>query len=70
MWKRAAFSYTAGLGLLFQASMLLVGLIVIPIVQPWFTDPPFVPLDVVVVTVMGLVCFVPLALFLRAAWSR
>jgi len=49
-----------GLGLQFQASMLSIGLIVILITLPWLTDGPFDPLDVVVVAVMGLVCFTPL----------
>lgn len=70
LWKRTAFGYAASLGLLFQASMLFVGLIVILITQPWLTDASFVLLDVVVVAVMGLVCFVPFALFLRAARNR
>ena len=70
LWKRTAFGYAAGLGLLFQASMLFVGLMVILITLPWLTDGPFAPLDVVVVAVMGLVCFIPLALFLRAARRR
>lgn len=67
LWKLTAFGYSAGLGLLFQASMLFVGLIMILMVQPWLTDAPFVLFDVIVVAILGLICFIPLALFLRAA---
>jgi hypothetical protein len=56
-----------GLGLLFQASMLFIGLIVVLILQPFMTAAQFVLIDVLVVFVMGLVCFVPLALFVRGA---
>jgi hypothetical protein len=65
LWRRKAFGYVAGLGLLFQASMLFIGLIVFLLVQPFLTTAPFALLDVVVVAILGLICFVPLALFAR-----
>jgi hypothetical protein len=42
------------------------------LVQPFPTDAPFVLTDVVVILILGLICFVPLALFVRgvAASSR
>jgi hypothetical protein len=67
LWRREPLGYVAGLGLLFQASMLFVGLIVVLILQPFMTAAPFAPIDVLLVFVMGLVCFVPLALFVRGA---
>jgi hypothetical protein len=69
LWRRKAFGYVAGLGLLFQASMLFVGLIVVLLVQPFLTAAPFVLTDVVVVLVLGLICFVPFALFVRGVVS-
>jgi hypothetical protein len=65
LWRRQAPGYVGGMGLLFQASMLFVGLIMFMLLQPLLTDAPLVPADVLVVFVMGLICFVPLALFVR-----
>lgn len=69
LWRRAGLGYVAGLGLLLQASMLFVGLIVVLVLQPFLTTTPFSLVDVVVVLAMGLVCFVPLALFWRGVRS-
>ncbi len=55
----------AGLGLLFQAGMLFIGLIVVLILQPWLVAVPFALVDVIVVFIMGLVCFVPFGLFVQ-----
>jgi len=65
LWKRQPLGYIGGLGLLFQASMLFVGLIAFMVLQPLLTSAPFALIDVVVVAVMGLVCFVPFGLFTR-----
>ena len=65
LWRRQALGYVAGLGLLFQGSMLFVGLIMVLLLQPLMTGAPFSPVDVVVVFVMGLIAFVPFVLFLR-----
>jgi len=69
LWRRRAFGYVTGLGLLFQASMLFVGLIIALLVQPFLTTAPFVLADVVVVLILGLICFVPFALFVRGVAS-
>jgi len=69
LWRRKEFGYVAGLGLLFQASMLFVGLIIVLLLQPFLTATPFSLVDVVVVCVMGLICFIPLGLFLRGVIS-
>jgi hypothetical protein len=65
LWRRREFGYVSGLALLFQASMLFIGLIVFLIVQPLLTTSPFLLVDVLVVCIMGLICFIPLALFIR-----
>jgi len=65
LWRRKEFGYVSGLGLLFQASMLFIGLIVFLIIQPFLTTTPFLLLDVLVISVMGLICFIPFALFIR-----
>jgi hypothetical protein len=70
LWRREALGYVTGLGLLFQSSMLFIGLIFILLIRPFITEAQFVLIDVLVVFVMGLVCFIPFALFVRGAASR
>lgn len=70
LWRRKEFGYVSGLGLLFQASMLFIGLIVFLIIQPFLTSTPFLLVDVLVVFIMGLICFIPLTLFIRGIRSR
>jgi hypothetical protein len=70
LWRRKAFGYVAGLGLLFQVSMLFIGLIIFLLLQPYLTAAPFVLVDVVVIFVMGLICFIPFALFVRGVASH
>ncbi len=65
LWRRQALGYVGGTGLLFQTSMLFIGLIAFLILQSILSDAPFVLLDVIVVFGMGLICFIPFALFLR-----
>jgi hypothetical protein len=67
LWRRQASGYVAGMGLLFQASMLFIGLIMVLLLQPFLTDAPFAPADILVVFIMGLICFVPFAFFVRGA---
>jgi hypothetical protein len=69
LWRRKGLSYVTGLGVLFQASMLFVGLIIVLLVQPWLVGEPFNVFDTAAVFVMGLPCFVPLALFARGVLS-
>ena len=68
LWRHKEFGYVSGLGLLFQASMLFIGLIVFLIIQPFLTSTPFLLVDVLVVFIMGLICFIPLTLFVRGIW--
>jgi hypothetical protein len=70
LWRRKELGYAIGLGLFFQASMLLIGLIVFLLLQPFLTGAPFAFASVVVVFVMGLLCFIPFALFARSASPR
>jgi hypothetical protein len=69
LWRRKELGYVTGLGLLFQASMLFIGLIIFLLLQPFLTAAPFVLIDVVVILVLGLICFVPFALFVRGVMS-
>jgi hypothetical protein len=70
LWRRKEFGYVSGLGLLFQASMLFIGLIVFLIIQPFLTSTTFLLVDVLVVFIMGLICFIPLTLFVRGIDGR
>jgi len=66
LWSNA-FGYLTGLGLLFQTSMLFVGLIFLLIMRPFISTEKFVTSDVLIIFVMGMVSFVPLGIFLRGA---
>ena len=70
LWRRKEFGYVTGLGLLFQASMLFIGLIIFLLLQPFLTTAPFVLVDVVVIFIMGLICFIPFAFFVRGVVSN
>jgi hypothetical protein len=70
LWRKKAFGYVSGLGLLFQASMLFIGLIAFLIIQPLLTTTPFLLVDILVVSIMGLICFIPLILFIRGVSAK
>ena len=70
LWRRRALGYVTGLGLLFQASMLFIGLIFIMILQPFITEAQFVLSDVLVIFVMGMISFIPFGLFVRGVASK
>jgi hypothetical protein len=63
---RKPLGYVGGLGLLFAASMLFVGLLLFILLQPILTGMPFVPGDFIAVFMMSLICFIPFGLFVRA----
>ena len=65
LWQRQPLGYVAGMGLLFCASMLFVGVIAILLLQPIISGGPLPVIDIVVLLVMGLICFVPFVLFGR-----
>ena len=49
LWRRKPLGYVAGLGLLFQGSMLFSGLIVFLLLQPVLTSAAFAPADIAAV---------------------
>jgi len=63
--RQKPLGYTSGLGLLFAASMLFLGLVVFLIIQPLFTTAQFKLMDVIVVAIMGIFFSIPFALYLR-----
>lgn len=65
LWRKQAFGYACGAGLLFQASMLFIGLLVFFALQPLLAGIPFPLEDFVVIAAMGALCFVPFGLFVR-----
>lgn len=65
LWRRRALGYVGGLGLLFQASMLFIGLIVLFAFRPFVSGRPFPVTDAMAVFAMGMVCFIPFALFVQ-----
>ncbi len=69
LWRHKPLGYAGGLGFLFSLSMLFIGLIAVMILQPFLTAAPFDAAGVLVVAVMGLVGFIPFALFLRGVLS-
>jgi hypothetical protein len=66
LWRREALGYVAGAGLLFQASILFVGVIMVVLLQPLLINAPLAVGDVIALFIMSLVCFVPFGLFMRA----
>ena len=65
LWRKQAFGYVVGAGLLFQLSMLFIGLFVYFGLQPYIAGVPFPMDDFVAVFIMSLVCFIPFGLFVR-----
>jgi hypothetical protein len=70
LWQQKPLGYVSGAGLLFQASMLFIGLLTIFILQPFLTAEPFPLVDFGVVFVMGLICFIPFGLFWRGITKK
>lgn len=68
--RRKPLGYAGGLGLLFSGSMLFIALIIFLLLGPVLTDVPFALADVIVVALMGMVCFVPFTLYLRGVIMR
>ncbi len=70
LWQREAFGYVVGAGLLFQASMLFVGLLAFFILNAFLTAAPFPWVDCLVVLIMGFLCFIPFGIFIRGMVNR
>lgn len=69
LWRRKPLGYVSGMGLLYQGSALFLGLIIFLLIQPLLTDAPFALTDIVVVAIMGMICFIPFGLFVRGVLS-
>jgi hypothetical protein len=67
LWRKRPPGYGAGLALLFQGSMLFLGLIFVLALQPIITSAALPWVDILVVSLMGLICFIPFFLYLRGA---
>lgn len=65
LWRQQEWGYVVGFGLLFQATLLFVALILFLLLRPFLTNAPFLLADVIVIFVMGLICFVPFGFFVR-----
>ncbi len=70
LWQRKEMGYAVGLALLFQQSMLFIGLIAVLALQPFMIGVPFVIFDLIVVFIMGLVCFIPFFLYARGVFPK
>ncbi len=65
IWRHHPLGYLTAGGLLFQASLLFVSLLVFFILQPVLLGVPFATTDFIVIFGMGLICFIPTIMFLR-----
>jgi len=65
LWRRQPVGYVISLGLLFQLSMLFIGLEVLFILEPWMLRTPFRAVDFIVILVMGIPAFLPGFLYIR-----
>ena len=70
LWRRRPLGYLLGAGLLFQASMLFVGVIVYFLLQPALAGTPLAVADIAVLAAMSMLCFIPLALVGRGILQR
>lgn len=70
LWRKQAPGYASGAALLLQASLLFIGLLLFFVLQPFLTGVPFPLEDFIVILAMGLVCFIPSGLFVRAILKR
>jgi hypothetical protein len=70
LFQRKPLGYASGMGLLFAASALFIGVILVVLLQPVLTDAPFVLDEVVTLAGMALVCFIPAGLFMRGVLSN
>lgn len=68
--QRKPLGYAGGMGLLFAASMLFIGVILVVLLQPPLTNAPFALDDVIVLAGMGLISFIPTGLFMRGVVSK
>lgn len=67
LWRRNALGYVVGAGLLLQYGVTPTALATIMLLQPILTGSPVDTGTVVALLMFSLVCFAPLALFVRGA---
>ena len=65
LWQRRALGYVAGAGLLLLGSLLFLGVIVTLVFPAFYDATPVDGASVVFILIMGLICFIPLALYVR-----
>jgi len=65
LWRHQALGYVTGTGLLFSTSMLFIGVIAVLLLQPIISGGSLLVMDVIVLAIMGLLCFVPFVLYVR-----
>lgn len=70
LWQKKALGYLVGAGLILQASLLFVGLLIYFILQPIVANSPFLLEEFIVIFFMGWVCYIPLGLFVRGIIMR
>jgi len=61
--KKMAWGYIIGAGLILQAILLFVGLLIYFILQPVVANTPFPLEDFIVIFFMGWVCYIPFTLY-------
>jgi hypothetical protein len=65
LWRREPLGYAGGTGLLFSVCMLFVGVIGIVFLQWMLDGGPFPLVDIALLLIMGLLCFIPFGFFVR-----
>jgi hypothetical protein len=70
LWQKKALGYVVGAGLILQASLLFVGLLIYFFLQPIVANSPFPLEDFIVIFFMGWVCYIPFVLFVRGIITR
>ncbi len=70
LWRRQAWGFSSAPAMLFQAGLLFLALVAFLLLQPLLTGAPFAATDVIVISSMGLICWVPFGLLLRGMLTR
>jgi hypothetical protein len=70
LFRHKAFGYVIGTGLLLVSSMLFIGIIPIMIYQAISTSSSVDVVGIILVLIIGMVCFIPLGLFLKGTISK
>jgi len=68
--RRKPLGTASGLGLLFSGSMLFIGLIIVLLLQPVLKGGSLPWVDVIVVSIMAVICSIPFFLYLRGTLSK